>query len=71
MRYTLLIFTILILGACSTAKKLPEEKGTACIIEKDQDKGACYSARLYLNPVRFHYLRPWQEKSLGSMPSIP
>ena len=73
MKKTLLILSLLMLGACASQKvNLPEEKGTLCIKPPPGETLAkCYPQRLYLDPLRFHGLRPWQQKALGDMPDLP
>jgi hypothetical protein len=73
MKKSLLLLSLLILASCASHSPLPEEKGTVCINppKEGETVARCYPARLYLDPTRFHYLRPWQQNSLGEMPDLP
>lgn len=71
MKKLLLIPILLMLSACASTMDLPEEKGTACTPHEEDGKERCWPARLYTDPVRFHYLRPWQERALPDMPDLP
>lgn len=72
MKKAFLTLLLLFVASCASKSKLPEEKGTLCIPRQaGQELSECYPVRLYTDPTRFHYLRPWQERSLGEMPSLP
>lgn len=68
----LFLFTALALSGCASDPVFRpiKEKGTACVQDPDtENKVVCTPIRMYEDPNRFHYVRPWE--TLGEIPDLP
>lgn len=73
----LLSLTSLILAGCSSAPYEPvPDQGTHCRHyqgKQDKDEGkkiSCLGVNFDTDPVRFHYLAPWDRKRLPDIPDM-